>query len=101
MKTKELKPSYYVVKFYSNSRRLLFIEDYLYVETFHRFSSDFEALQFSVREAARCVSVALGRSVYGLIDRKVADSVALSNSGHFFPCPDVLLRKFKVSLIRE
>lgn len=101
MKTMELRPDYYLVKFFSNSRRLLVYEDYLYVETFFRCAANFDALSFSAREAARCMSISLGRSVIAQIECKVSSNKALEDPGHLFPCPDVLLRKFKISLIRE
>lgn len=101
MKTMELKSEYYLVKFFSNSRRLLIYEDYLYVETFSRIVADFEALSFSVREAARCMSISSGRSVAAQIEHKVSSNEALKDPGHVYPCSFNVLTKFKVSLIRE
>lgn len=96
----QLKSEYYLVKFFSNSRRLLLYEDYLYVETFFRSAADFEVLSFSVREAARCLSISLGRSVAGQIERAVSGNEALKDLGHVYPCSSSVLNKFKVSLIR-
>ena len=101
MKAMELKSEYYLVQFFSNSRRLLIYENYLYVETFFRSAADFEALSFSVREAARCMSISLGRSVAARIEYKVCSNEALGDPGHVYPCSPSVLRKFKVSLIRE
>lgn len=95
----ELRSSYYLVKFFSNSRRLLIYEDYLYVETFFRNAADFEALSFSVREAARCLSISLGRSIAAQIECKVRNDEALKDPGHVYPCSSNVLMKFKVNLI--
>lgn len=102
MKTQlqKLKPSYYLVFFYKISNRMLVYEDYLYVEYFPCSEADFNQLTQVCRCAARVMSVSLGFSVCFKIEHKVESSVARSDVGHLFECPNSILRKYKIFPIR-
>ena len=103
MKTQlhELKSSYYLVSFYRVLNRMLVYEDYLYVEYFPSSEANFNQLTQVCRSAARFMSVSLGYSICFRIEYKVDSNVARLDTGHLFECPDSILRKYKISPIRE
>lgn len=103
MKTQlhELKPSYYLVSFYRVLNRMLVYVDYLHVEYFPFSEANFNQLTRVCRSAARSMSISLGYSVCFRIEYKVDSNVAHSDTGHFFECPDTILRKYKISPVRE
>ena len=103
MKTQlhELKPSYYLVYFYTISSRMLVVENYLYVESFFLFPTNFTQLEQVCAAAARSISVRLGYQVYYKIERQVTSNEACSDTEHLFECPDSILRRYKITPIRE
>lgn len=103
MKTQlhELKPSYYLVYFYRISNRMLVVENYLYVESFFLLPANFNQLEQSCAAAARFVSACSGHQVYYKIERQVTSNVARADTVHLFECPDSILRRYKITLIRE
>lgn len=80
---------------------MLVYEDYLHVEYFPYSEANFNQLTQVCRCAARFMSVSLGLSVCFRIEYKVDSSVAHSDIGRLFKCPDSILRKYKISPIRE